>query len=133
MTPSPEQPVAPKSASATLLSVLVMVPALMGSYASYKASTSDTDTGYRALVTTTLQLQREVAELHAKVDVLEAEKASQKNMTVRLSKMADELQVAQEDIAEDAGVEPAPVLQHRFEVKPPPATLQEAVDAKEKL
>lgn len=133
MTPSPEQPAAQKpSASKTLLSIIVLLPTLMGSYASYKASGRDTDAGYRALVTTTLQLQQEVAELHQKVDALEAEKAAHAAMTVRLTKMADELQVAQEDATEDAGVEPAPVIQHHFEARPPPATLQEAVD-REKL
>ena len=127
------------SVSTTLLSVLVMIPALTGSYASYKASERDTDAGYKALVKTTVDLQAETLRLHDQNANLTERVALLTDkvdlQSKQLAKLLNDLQVADEDVPEvlPAPVVPAPAPMHHYEPKAPPATLQQAVQEQEKL
>ena len=139
LSPEPQKP----SISATLLSVIVLIPTLTGSYGSYKAAERDAGAGYNALVKTTTALQVEVAELHDNAVGCNARSALLQDKVdlqgKQLDKLLSDLKVAGEydvpEAPESAPVPipamPAPLM--RYEPKAPPATLQQAVQEQEKL
>ena len=142
LTPEPQKP----SASATLLSVLVMIPAITGSYASYRVSQRDTEGGYKALVKTTVDLQAEVLRLHDQNVVLQERNALLTDKVdlqgKQLDKLLSDLKVAVETGDGDgihvetpvpAPPMPAAMPQHTYKPEAPPATLQQAVQEQEKL
>ncbi len=128
LTPEPPKP----SAFALLMRALyILIPVTLSSFATYKQSQSESESGYKALVQSVLQLQTEVKELHERSDILQARNLL---LNTELSQLAADMRQATSDetVEELPVVVEAPKAPHIYEAKPPPATLQDAVkqDAK---
>ena len=132
-----------------LLKVLVVIiPALTSSFATYMQTRGEAEKGYKVLAQNVVELQREVEELHITVGALQAHgvqlEAKVMSHTGRLISLMNDLKVADDsdgdgiaDGTYDAGV-PEVMLAplgapppHTYKARPPPASLRGAIEMAE--